>query len=109
MNPCNKIEEHPAIAGQLGIRSIPAVIAFFDGQPVDMMTGAVPESEVQAFVTRLSGYASQAAVALEELLASVKEMMQQGEFAAASGLYAQILQEELANSDSHCRACRLPF
>lgn len=29
------IDDHPSIAGQLGIQSIPAVIAFVDGRPVD--------------------------------------------------------------------------
>jgi putative thioredoxin len=38
------IDDHPAIAGQLGIQSIPAVIAFQNGQPVDGFVGALPES-----------------------------------------------------------------
>ena len=37
------IDEHPAVAGQLGIQSIPAVIAFVDGRPVDGFMGALPE------------------------------------------------------------------
>jgi len=49
------IEEHPAIAGQLGIQSIPAVIAFANGQPADGFVGAQPESQVKAFIERLSG------------------------------------------------------
>ena len=40
------IDEHPAIAGQLGIQSIPAVIAFKNGQPLDGFMGALPESQV---------------------------------------------------------------
>ena len=42
------IDEHPQIAGQLGIQSIPAVIAFTNGQPVDGFMGALPESQVKA-------------------------------------------------------------
>ena len=49
------IDEHPSIAGQLGIQSIPAVVAFRNGQPVDAFMGAVPESEIRAFITRLAG------------------------------------------------------
>src|SRR5690606_38246125 len=49
------IDEHPAIAGQLGIQSIPAVIAFRDGQPVDGFMGAVPESQIRDFIARLGG------------------------------------------------------
>jgi len=49
------IDEHPAIAGQLGIQSIPAVIAFANGQPADGFVGALPESQVKAFIERLAG------------------------------------------------------
>src|ERR1700738_1587120 len=49
------IDEHPQIPGQLGIQSIPAVIAFQRGQPVDGFMGAVPESQVKSFIERLVG------------------------------------------------------
>src|SRR5512143_1773421 len=48
------IDEHPAIPGQMGIQSIPAVIAFADGQPADGFMGALPESQVVAFLERLT-------------------------------------------------------
>jgi putative thioredoxin len=49
------IDDHPAIAGQLGIQSIPAVIAFHNGQAVDGFIGALPESQVSAFIERVAG------------------------------------------------------
>src|ERR671917_1077339 len=49
------IDEHPQIAGQLGIQSIPAVIAFKNGQPLDGFMGALPESQVAAFIDRVAG------------------------------------------------------
>jgi len=49
------IDEHPQIAGQLGIQSIPAVIAFDKGQPIDGFMGALPESQVRGFIERLVG------------------------------------------------------
>src|SRR6202140_4633065 len=48
------IDEHPAIPGQMGIQSIPAVIAFANGQPADGFMGAVPESQVNAFIDKLT-------------------------------------------------------
>ena len=48
------IDEHPAIPGQMGIQSIPAVIAFVNGQPADGFMGALPESQVTAFLERLT-------------------------------------------------------
>src|SRR3569623_639120 len=47
------IDKHPAIPGQMGIQSIPAVIAFVTGQPVDGFMGALPESQVTAFIEKL--------------------------------------------------------
>jgi putative thioredoxin len=49
------IDDHPAIPGQLGIQSIPAVIAFHNGQPVDGFVGALPEGQVKAFIERVAG------------------------------------------------------
>ena len=48
------IDDHPAIPGQMGIQSIPAVIAFVNGQPADGFMGALPESQVIAFIERLT-------------------------------------------------------
>src|SRR6267142_52497 len=48
------IDDHPAIPGQMGIQSIPAVIAFVNGQPADGFMGALPESQVTAFIERLT-------------------------------------------------------
>src|SRR3954466_8529361 len=48
------IDDHPAIPGQMGIQSIPAVIAFSNGQPVDGFMGALPESQIVEFLERLT-------------------------------------------------------
>ncbi|WP_418152426.1 thioredoxin [Litorimonas sp. RW-G-Af-16] len=60
------IDENPGVAGQLGVRSIPAVFAFKDGKPVDGFMGGQPESELAKFVGRLSG-ASDPKAEAEEL------------------------------------------
>src|ERR1043165_6247229 len=52
------IDENPEIAQQLRIQSIPTVYAFRDGQPVDVFMGAIPDSQVKAFVAALAGGAS---------------------------------------------------
>src|SRR5258708_37204197 len=48
------IDENPEIAQQLRIQSIPTVYAFRDGQPVDGFMGAIPDSQVKAFVAALA-------------------------------------------------------
>jgi len=48
------IDKYPEIPGQLGIQSIPAIIAFVNGQPADGFMGALPESQVTAFIERIT-------------------------------------------------------
>ncbi|MEL6437175.1 MAG: thioredoxin, partial [Pseudomonadota bacterium] len=55
------IDEHPAIAGQMGVQSIPAVLAFVNGQPVDGFMGALPETQVAAFIDKIAGMANSGA------------------------------------------------
>ncbi|MGB7458309.1 MAG: thioredoxin, partial [Pseudolabrys sp.] len=89
------IDEHPAIPGQMGIQSIPAVIAFSNGQPVDGFMGALPESQVMAFLERIT----KGAVGAEEkdLLKVADTTLAEGNAAGAAELYAQILAEDSSN------------
>jgi len=89
------IGEHPAIPGQMGIQSIPAVIAFSNGQPVDGFMGALPESQVVAFLERLT----KGAVGAEEkdLLKTADTALAEGDATGAAGLYAQLLAEDSSN------------
>ena len=89
------IDEHPAIPGQMGIQSIPAVIAFSNGQPVDGFMGALPESQVAAFLERIT----KGAVGAEEkdLLKTADAALAEGNATAAADLYAQLLAEDSTN------------
>lgn len=89
------IDEHPAIAGQLGIKSIPAVVAFQQGQFVDGFMGAVPEAQVKSFIERLTGPLGPTPV--EEMLEAAREMASQGDAAGAAEIYAHILAEDAEN------------
>ncbi|MBB6011188.1 putative thioredoxin [Aquamicrobium lusatiense] len=86
------IDEHPAIAGQLGIQSIPAVIAFRDGQPVDGFMGAVPESQISEFIARLGGK-DDGKAAIEEALAAAADARTHGDAQTAADIYGAILQQ----------------
>jgi putative thioredoxin len=89
------IDEHPAIPGQMGIQSIPAVIAFVNGQPADGFMGALPESQVVAFLERLT----KGKIGTEEkdFLKEADEALVDGNPAAAAEIYAQILTEDSGN------------
>src|SRR4028119_864426 len=78
------IDEHPQIAGQLGIQSIPAVIAFTKGQPVDGFMGALPEGQIKGFIERLVGPVGPSAA--EDMLAEAAELAAQGDAAGAAGV-----------------------
>jgi putative thioredoxin len=85
------IDEHPAIPGQLGIQSIPAVIAFVNGQPADGFMGALPESQVNAFLERLTKGGIDAET--KDLLKAADAALADGDPAGAASLYAQLLAE----------------
>jgi putative thioredoxin len=89
------IDEHPAIPGQLGIQSIPAVIAFSNGQPVDGFMGALPESQVVEFLERLTK--GKIAPDDQDVLKAADAALVEGDAAAAAQLYAQLLQQDPQN------------
>jgi putative thioredoxin len=88
------IDEHPQIAGQLGIQSIPAVIAFDRGQPVDGFMGALPDSQVRAFIERLVGPLSGGS---DAIIAEAEAAVAAGDAEGAAELYARVLAEEETN------------
>jgi putative thioredoxin len=88
------IDENQEIARQLRIQSIPAVIAFKNGQPVDGFMGAVPESQVRDFVAALSGGGHGGHDHAEEILAVAEEAFAAGDVGQAAQAYAHVLQDE---------------
>ena len=89
------IDEHPAIPGQMGIQSIPAVIAFVNGQPADGFMGALTESQVVAFLERLTK--DRIGGEAQDLLKAADAALADGDAAGAAELYAQLLAEDSAN------------
>jgi len=100
------IDENPEIAQQLRIQSIPTVFAFKDGQPVDGFMGAIPESQIKAFVAALAdgghdhhghdhGHGGPEHTA--EVLAVAAEALEAGDIAMAAQAYGHVLQDEPGN------------
>jgi putative thioredoxin len=86
------IDDHPSIAGQLGIQSIPAVIAFKDGQPVDGFMGAIPESQIAEFIQKVGGKGN-GATQVAEALAAAAEARDAGDVQTATDIYDAILEQ----------------
>jgi len=92
------IDKHPAYAGQLRVQSIPTVYAFVDGRPVDGFMGAVPESQLKAFVDKLVQQGGGAAGSeVDALIAMAKESLELGDAGGAAQAFAQALQAEPDN------------
>jgi putative thioredoxin len=93
------IDENPEIAQQLRIQSIPTVYAFKDGQPVDGFMGALPESQISAFVSGLAGggHAHGGAEHAEEMLAMAAEAFAAGDIGNAAQAYGHVLQDDPGN------------
>jgi putative thioredoxin len=90
------IDEHPAVPGQMGIQSIPAVIAFVNGQPADGFMGALPESQVTAFVNKLTaGMPGEPNIA--EVLKEAEAVLADGDPATAASIYAEVLSADPTN------------
>mgnify|MGYP000961317923 CR=1 FL=1 len=87
------VDENQQLAAQLGIQSIPAVFAFYKGQPIDGFMGGQPESALKAFIdklVKLSGGGA-AGAALAQMLEQANTALAQMDIETANTLYADIL------------------
>ncbi|MGG2475645.1 thioredoxin, partial [Rhizobium sp. BR5] len=92
------IDDHPSIPGQLGIQSIPAIVAFADGRPVDGFMGAVPESQIKQFIDKIAGPdAGDPKAEIEAVLAEAKQLLADGDFNGAAQLFGAVMQADPEN------------
>jgi len=92
------IDQHPAIPGQMGIQSIPAVIAFVGGQPADGFMGAIPESQVNAFIEKLTkGVPAIGEPNIADILKEAEAVLAEGDAAGAAQIYAEALAVDATN------------
>ena len=90
------VDKNPAYAGQLRVQSIPTVYAFVNGQPVDGFQGAIPESQIKAFIEKLSGQESGSSD-IDQILAMGAESLGVDDLGGAAQAYAQVLQLDPEN------------
>ena len=98
------IDENQALAQQLRIQSVPMVYAFKNGQPADGFAGALPESQIKAFVERIAGPIGPgpAEVGVEQ----AKEALSVGQVDLALDIFQQVLAEEPSNAEAIAGAAR---
>ncbi len=93
------VDQNQGIAGQLRIQSIPTVYAFWQGKPVDGFQGALPNSEIQAFVQKVAALAGDGG--LGEAIEAAETMLTEGAVADAAETFAAILGEEPENAPAY--------
>ena len=93
------VDKNQRIASQLRIQSIPTVYAFWQGQPVDGFQGAVPASELKAFVDRTAALAGDGGLA--EAIQAAEDMLTEGAAADAAETFTAILEEEPENAAAY--------
>jgi len=88
------VDANKELAAQLRVQSVPTVFGFKDGQPVDGFARAQPESQIKAFIERLTGNAKSP---IDDALAQAAATLEAGDAQAASALYARVLSEDQVN------------
>ncbi len=87
------IDEHPEVAGKLGIQSIPAVVAFVKGRPADAFMGAVPEAQVKSFIDRLAAGGNE----IDQMLTAANDALAAGDVETAASAFTAVLEEDREN------------
>jgi putative thioredoxin len=88
------VDANPAVAGQLQVQSIPTVCAFVNGQPADGFQGALPPSEIDAFIEKIVALGPEPDNGLDDAVAAAEGMLTDGDFADAVETFAAILSED---------------
>ncbi len=91
------VDKEQALAAQLRIQSVPTVYAFKDGRPVDGFAGAQPESQLRAFIQRLTT-AGAGQPSLDDIIAEAKQLLAEGDAETAAAAFQQVLGEDPANA-----------
>ena len=92
------VDQEQALAAQLRIQSLPTVMAFKDGRPVDAFSGALPDSQIKAFIARLTGDAGPSPA--EQLVAHGRQALDTGDAATAAQAFGQAAQADPGDADA---------
>ncbi|MEM6938887.1 MAG: thioredoxin [Pseudomonadota bacterium] len=101
------VDEAQMIASQLRVQSIPTVFAFYKGQPLDGFQGALPPSELKAFIDRvIQSAGGDASGGLDDAIAAAEEMLAEGAAADAAQTFAAVLGEDPMNAAAYAGVVR---
>lgn len=92
------VDENQELAAQLGIQSLPTVIAFKNGRPVDAFAGVLPESEIKKFIARWGGSTPKTDSA--NSMETAEEALLAGEAVRAAQIFSHILESDASNLEA---------
>ena len=99
------IDKNPEVASQMRVQSIPAVFAFVDGRPVDGFMGALPESQVRQFISKLSKMGGRAEQ-IEAALVMAREAFEKKEYESVIDMADQIIEVEATQAEAYALKAR---
>lgn len=93
------IDKYPEIAGQMGVQSIPAVVAFSNGQPVDGFMGMQPESKIKEFIAKLASASPQAQMQaqIDDVLNAGEAALKDSDYERAAEAFSMVMQQDQGN------------
>jgi putative thioredoxin len=104
------IDKNQGLAQALRIQSVPTIYAFFGGRPIDAFQGALPESQVKAFVAKIVQAVRQSqpdAIDVPQALKDAAQALSEKNLGAAQALYAQILAQDENNAHAYAGIIRV--
>jgi putative thioredoxin len=97
------VDDNQELAAQMRVQSIPMVVAFKDGRPVDGFAGALPESQIRSFIERLTGGGGSP---VDQALAEAQGALDEGDHETAMAIFAEVLQHDGNNAAAHAGMAR---
>jgi len=97
------VDENQELAAQMRVQSIPMVVAFKDGRPVDGFAGALPESQVRSFIERLTGGGGSP---IDQALVEAQAALEEGDHETAIAIFSEVLQHDGENATAHAGLAR---
>ncbi|MCD6074227.1 MAG: putative thioredoxin [Rhodospirillales bacterium] len=97
------VDENQELAAQMRVQSIPMVVAFKDGRPVDGFAGALPESQIRSFIERLTGGGGSP---VDQALAEAQGALDEGDHETAMAIFSEVLQHDENNAAAHAGMAR---
>lgn len=98
------LDQNQMLAQQMQVQSVPTVYAFVNGQPVDAFQGALPESEIKAFIDKVlaasGGGEDPQEAQIAQYLEMAKTALDGGDIAQAANIYSQIAQADQSNVEA---------